>query len=57
MITPDQIKAARQAARLTQREAAEKIQVSTRAWQQWEGGQRKMSETMWNYFKVQTNGS
>jgi putative transcriptional regulator len=51
---PHQIRALRQSLRITQTEAAQAIMVSLRAFQQWEGGQRKMPEGMWLLLKLRT---
>lgn len=41
-VDASQVRAARKGAGLTQQSAAGIIGASTRAWQQWEGGQRNM---------------
>lgn len=48
--TPDQIRAARELAGLTQTEAGEKIYASLRAWQDYEGGQRRMHPAIFELF-------
>ena len=48
--TPQQIKKARTQAALTQTQAAELVHCTLRAWQHWEGGQRKMHAAMWELF-------
>ena len=48
--TPAQILAARQAAGLTQTEAARLIHCSLRAWQQWEGDERRMHPAFFDLF-------
>lgn len=45
--TPDQVRAAREAAGLTQREAGELIWVTADAWRQWESGIRRMMPVAW----------
>jgi putative transcriptional regulator len=45
--TPDQLKSARKALGYTQKEAAELVHVSLRAWQLWEAGDRKMPPGIW----------
>jgi DNA-binding transcriptional regulator YiaG len=40
--SPDEIRKAREEVGLTQTEAAERIWMSLRAWQDWEGGKRAM---------------
>ena len=49
-ITPDQIKAAREAAGLSTAQAAELVGVTQRAWQLWESGDRAMKKPMWTLF-------
>jgi putative transcriptional regulator len=44
---PDQLKNTRKALGYTQREAAELVHVSLRAWQLWEAGDRKMPPGIW----------
>jgi DNA-binding transcriptional regulator YiaG len=48
---PDEIKAARIAAHLTQTQAAEKIGYTERAWQDWEGGRRGMRRALFDLFR------
>lgn len=45
--TPDQVRAAREAAGQLQREAADLIWVTEITWRQWESGARKMSPVAW----------
>lgn len=45
--SPEQIKAMRTALGYTQKEAAELVHVSLRAWQLWEAGDRKMLPGIW----------
>jgi DNA-binding transcriptional regulator YiaG len=52
--TPAQIRAARQAAGLTQTEAAALIHSTYRAWQEWEGGRRRMHPGLWALFCLRT---
>ncbi len=53
--TPDEIKAARTAAGLTQHQAAEKIfSDSYRSWQDYERGQRRMHPAIWWCFLERT---
>jgi putative transcriptional regulator len=52
--TPDEIKAARAEAGLTQTKAAEVIYCTLRGWQDWEGGQRKMDLAKWELFLIKT---
>ncbi len=48
--TPEQIKAAREAAGLTQTAAGALVHSSLRTWQQWEAGDRKMHPGLWELF-------
>lgn len=50
--TPADIKAARQAAGLTQTQAAELVHTKLRAWQQWEAGDRAMHAAFWELFRL-----
>lgn len=52
--TPDQIRAARLATGLTQAQAGELIMCSTRAWERWEQGARKMHPAFFDYFLLIT---
>lgn len=52
--TPAQIIAAREKAELTQTAAAEVIRGSLRAWQDYEGGQRRMHPGLWELFRIKT---
>lgn len=54
--TPAAIRTARTAARLTQTEAAQRIGVSMRTWQQWESGSRRMHPGLMELFKSKTEG-
>lgn len=45
--TPKKLKTLRAAMGYTQREAAEMLHVSLRAWQLWEAGSRKMPPGLW----------
>jgi DNA-binding transcriptional regulator YiaG len=49
--TPKQIREARLAAGLSQRLAAELINYSERAWQEWEAGRRKMRQETFEIFR------
>ncbi len=51
---PEEILAARQAAGLTQTEAASLVCGSLRAWQQWEAGDRRMHPGLWMLFSLRT---
>lgn len=50
MYIPEQIKAVRLKAGLTQAEAAELIGYSKRAWQDWEQGRKPMRDATMDYF-------
>lgn len=50
--TPVEIRAAREGVGLTQSAAAEMTRVGLRTWQQWEAGDRRMSLTAWDLFRV-----
>ena len=57
--TPDEIKAARKAAGLTQTAAAAVVHAKLRAWQQWEAqpstaSHRPMSAANWELFCIKT---
>jgi putative transcriptional regulator len=52
--TPEQIRAAREAAGLTQAAAATLIQCSRRAWVKWERGERQIHPAMWELFLIKT---
>lgn len=44
----------RKAAALTQSQAAALVYVTTRNWQQWEGGERQMHPAIWELFNLKT---
>ena len=50
--TPEAIRAAREAAGLTQTAAAALIHGTMRAWQDWEAGARRMHPGLWELFRV-----
>ena len=50
--TPAEVIAARQAAGLTQTEAARVIHSSLRAWQQWEAGDRRMHPAFFELWQL-----
>lgn len=52
---PEDIRAARKAAGLTQPAAGALIHTSTRTWQQWEAGQRNMHAAFWELFRIKTS--
>ena len=45
--TPDEVKSSRAKAGLTQSQAARLVLGTLRAWQDWEGGQRRMGAATW----------
>lgn len=49
---PAEIKAAREAARLSQSASAELIHSGLRTWQQWESGDRRMHPAFWELFRI-----
>jgi putative transcriptional regulator len=54
--TPEQIRAAREAANLTQTEAATLCRSILRSWQSWEAGEYKMPPATFELFKLKTQG-
>ena len=50
-----QVRAAREAAGLTQTQAAAVVYGSLRAWQQWEASDRKMHPGLWELFCRKTD--
>lgn len=52
--TPDEIKAAREAAGLTQTAAGELVHTTCRGWQLWEAGDRRMHPAFWELFQIKT---
>ena len=50
--TPEEIRAAREAAGLTQTEAAAIIYCTLRAWQDWEAGARRMHPAFWELWRI-----
>lgn len=52
--TPEQIKQGRAAAKLTQAQAAEKVNSTLRAWQHWERGDRVMHPAFWELFLIKS---
>lgn len=49
---PEEIRAARTAAGLSQSAAAELVHSKLRTWQQWEAGDRKMHPALWELFRL-----
>lgn len=54
--TPEAIRAAREAAGLTQSEAAMLVHAKLRSWQDWEAGKRRMHMAFWNLFQLKVMG-
>lgn len=52
--TPEEVRSARNAAGMTQTEAAETVHMSMRAWQQWEGDERTMPPGLFELFMIKT---
>jgi len=52
--SPDEIRAAREAAGLTQTAAAALIWSAQRSWQKWESGEREMHPAMLRLFRLLT---
>ncbi len=50
--SPGAIRSAREAAGLTQTEAASLIYCTLRGWQEWEAGNRRMHPAMWELFRM-----
>ena len=48
--TPDQIRAARAAANLTQQQAGELVHTDGRTWRRWESGDRGINLAVWELF-------
>lgn len=53
--SPQEIKAARDAAGLSQTAAAELVHSGLRTWQQWEAGDRRMHPGLWELFQLKLN--
>lgn len=49
---PEEIRKAREAAKLTQTEAAELIHCTLRGWQDWESGARRMHPAFWELWRI-----
>ena len=54
-MTPETLVIARKQLSLTQKKAADLIQVSESTWQQWELGKRTMRPTFWELFLIKSN--
>lgn len=53
---PEEIKAARQSAGLTQTQAGALVYTTCRVWQQWEAGDRGMHPAFWELFQLKIKG-
>ena len=52
--SPDDVRAARHAVNLTQKEAAETVHCSLTAWQDWEYGKKRMHPAFFDLFLLKT---
>lgn len=52
--SPEEIRAARETARLTQAAAGALLHTTSRTWQQWESGARSMHPAFWELFKLKS---
>lgn len=52
--TPEQVKAARAAARLTQSQAAAMVHTGISSWQEYEGNRKRMHPAMFQLFLIKT---
>lgn len=50
--SPEQVRAAREAAGLTQAAAGAVVHVDLRSWQRWESGERTMHAAFWELFQL-----
>jgi len=55
--TPAAIRAAREAAGLTQAQAAYMVHVDARSWRRWESGERAMHPAFWELFRLKTGAT
>jgi DNA-binding transcriptional regulator YiaG len=55
--TPTKIKSSREAAGLTQAQAAALVHSTQRSWQKWESGERRMLAAVWELFEIKTTRS
>jgi len=53
-LTPAAIRAAREAAGLTQPQAAALVHTDARSWRRWELGERAMHPAFWDLFNIKT---
>jgi DNA (cytosine-5)-methyltransferase 1 len=54
--TPAEVRAARDAAGMTQGAAGSLVHVDLRSWQRWESGERGMSPAHWELFQIKSRG-
>lgn len=54
---PEVIRAAREAAGLTQTAAAAIIHCQLRGWQDWEAGKRRMHPAFWELWRIKTGAT
>lgn len=52
--TPEEVRAAREAAGLSQTAAATLIYRTLRGWQEWEAGNRRMHPALWELFRLKS---
>ena len=52
--SPAEVRAAREAAGLSQTAAAALIYCTLRGWQEWEAGNRRMHPALWELFRIKT---
>lgn len=52
--SPEQVRAARETAGLTQTQAGQAVFGTLRTWQDWESGQRRMHPGLWTLFLLRT---
>lgn len=52
--TPEQIRAAREAAGLTQTAASTLVHSTLRRWQEWEEGKHRMHPGLWELFQLKS---
>ena len=52
---PEAIRAGREAASLTQTDAATLVHSTLRRWQEWEAGKHRMHPGLWELFKLKTH--
>lgn len=54
---PEQIRAEREAAGLTQTGAAKLVHSTLRTWQDWEAGKARMHPGLWELFRIKSRSS